>query len=62
MYTLDINDKLIMRSSISDIQNQILNIPIIESALIRRILWQNKIAINFFIIIFPFKDSWVLVF
>ncbi len=46
MYTLDINDKLIMRSSISDIHNQILNIPIIESALIRRILWQNKIIIN----------------
>ncbi len=46
MYTLDINDKLVMRNYISDIHSQILEIPIIESALVRRILWQNKIIIN----------------
>lgn len=46
MYRFDSADNLEMRSSVSDIHGQILSIPIVRSATIRRVLWHNKMLID----------------
>ncbi len=46
MYVLHEDNSLKLRSSLLEMHNKILEIPIIESVLIRRVLWQNKIFIS----------------
>ena len=46
MYTINSTGALQMRSSVADMYSQVLKIPIIDSVVIKRFLWSNKMFIS----------------